>query len=526
MTPIRRAMLAATVTAGALAVASVPAHAKVAMHKGPHSAPTYAPSVPAEADIIVAGRAGGAPVTTLEQAIGLAYWTNPALLAQRSTLRATDTLYPGARSAYGPQLSLQMRHEFARDRLETQPDVWRRSQGFSSTAELIFSQNIFSFGRRSAAEGAALAEIELGRDQLRLMEAQTMLDVISVYAAVIRDREILAIANENLALLTRQYDSSGKRFGVHEITATDLQQVQTRVEFGRAQVLSAKGQLGASESRFLMLVGALPGALADPSLKLTDVASLEDAYVQVDINSPLVHAAQAREKISRAQIASARAQSGPEVSVQGSGAYGTVTPYQNSLRAAELRSAVVLTMPLIDSGARRAQIERARQTNDADWRLADMALREARQAAASAWDGYQAARQSLDHYRAAADAAEKAYNGAVVQEKAGARTTLDVLDLARDLLTVRTSHVSAKANEYVARASLVSAMGGLEGPLLVPAIRAYDPDGNFQKQDGRGDVPVLTYLLSGIDDMMVGDLLKDRAIRDPAGSSRATAQLP
>lgn len=466
------------------------------------------------------------PVTTIEDAITIAYWTNPTLLAQRSNLRAADTLFPEARSAYGPQIDLRASHGFARDRLETQPGIWRRQQGLSSTAELIFSQSLFSSGRRAASEGAALAEIELGRNQLRLQEAQTMLDVITAYVSVIRDRETVGIAQENLALLDRQYDSSRKRFAVREITATDLQQVETRVEFGRAQLLSAKGQLGASESQFLRHVGALPGELADPSLTLIGVASLEQAYTLVETNSPLIQAAQAREKISRANIAGARAERGPDLSWQGSGAYGTLTPYSNDLRTTEMRSALVLTMPLVDSGARRARIERARQTNDADWRLVDMALRDARQTAAAAWDGHQAARLSLYHYRQATDAAEKAYKGAAVQEKAGMRTTLDVLDLARDLLTVRTSYVSAKANEYIARSSLIAAMGNLEGAALIPSIRAYDPDIHFRQQDGRGDVPLLTYVLSGLDSFVAPDLSSDRAVRDPAGQLYSSPQIP
>ena len=490
----------------------------------PRTPLSYQPSVPLQADRPDAIR--NTPVTTLEEAIALAYWTNPNLLAQRSNLRAADTLFPEARSAYGPQLNLRATHGVARDRLETQPGIWKREQGISSTAELIFSQSLFSSGRRAAAEGSALAQIELGRNQLRLQEAQTMLDVITAYVLVIRDREAVAIAQENLALLDRQYDSSRKRFNVHEITATDLQQVETRLEFGRAQLLSAKGQLGSSESQFLRHVGAIPGVLVDPSPTPLGVASLDQAYGVVEANNPLVQAAQAREKISRANIASARAERGPDLSWQGSGTYGTLTPYQNELRTTELRSALVLTMPLIDSGARRARIERARQTNDADWRLVDMALRDARQIAASAWDGYQAARLSLDHYRQATDAAENAYKGAAIQEKAGMRTMLDVLDLARDLLTVRTSYVSAKANEYIARSNLIAAMGNLEGASLVPSIRAYDPDLHFSQQDGRGDVPLLTYVLSGLDSFVVSDLSQDRAVRDPSGVVRAAPHLP
>ncbi len=487
--------------------------------------PIYKPAYPYGADAAVAGRDAAASVTSLDEAFALAYWTNPTLLAQRASLKSVDALYPGARAAYGPQVTLQGRHGYAWDRVETTPNNWIGQRGFSSTATLIFNQPIVSFGRRSAAEGSALAQIALGRSQLRLSEAQTMLDVVTDYITVIRDREALTIAQDNLGLLERQYNDSEARFRVREITSTDLQQVQTRVEFGRAQVLNAQGQLGISQSRFLQDVGGIAGQLASPAPLQIGVATLEDAYATAEINSPLVRAAQAREKISRAELAAARAEQLPDVTWQNSGAYGPLTDYQNSLRTTEVRSSVVVTLPLIDSGIRRSRIEQVKQANDADWRLIDQALRDTQQAVAGAWDAYRSALLSLDHYREASAAAQKAFDGAVVQEKAGARTTLDVLDLARDLLNVRTNYVTAQANEYVARANLVAAMGNLEAPLLVPSIRGYDPRENFDRQKGRGDVPLLTPVLSGLDSVFTGDLKSDRVVRDPAGQLRTQSSV-
>ena len=488
------------------------------------SLPLYQPDFPYGADASVASRNSAKTVTSLDEAITLSYWTNPDLLAQRAALRSTDALYPGARAAYGPQVTLQGRQEYARDRFAS-PLQLRNNQGWSSTATLIFTQPVWSFGRRYANESSALAQIALGRNQLRLSEAQTMLAVITDYVSVIRDRAALSIAEENLGLLERQYTDSNARFRVREITSTDLQQVETRVAFGRAQVLNARGQLGVSQSRFLQDVGGIAGPLAEPAPLNLGVASLEDAYGIAELNSPLIRAAQAREKISRAQLEAARAESLPDVTTQATGSYGSVSPYMNDPRTTELRASVVVTVPLIDSGVRRAQIERARQANDADWRLIDAALRDSRQAVAGAWDAYRSTLLSLDHYREASEAAQRAYNGAVIQEKAGARTTLDVLDLARDLLNVRTNYVTAQANEYIARANLLAAMGNLEGPLLVQGISTYNPEDNFRRQEARGDIPLLMPLLSGLDSIGVDNLKRDRPVRDPAGPLRVKSNV-
>ncbi|OYW48918.1 MAG: hypothetical protein B7Y36_03900 [Novosphingobium sp. 28-62-57] len=466
------------------------------------------------------------PVTRLEQALALAYDANPNLLAQRGVLRSTDALYPGARSAYGPQVSVEGRHTFSWDRTQLQSGNYAAIDGFASTATLIFTQPLFSFGRRFASEQSALAQIELGRNQLRLTEAQTMLSVIRDYVFLQRDRAVAEISEENLELLSRQLSASSARFKVREVTSTDLQQVETRVSLGRAQLLNAQGNVGASQSRFVQSIGALPGTLSAPPPLDPGVATLDEAYVIAEAESPLIQAAQAREKVSRAELAAARAEQYPSVSMQSTGGYGTVTPYANTRRTTELRSAIVVGIPLIDGGSRRARIEGAEQANDADWRLLDAALRDTRQAVAEAWNSWRAAGQSVEHFRMAANAARKAYDGAAIQEKAGARTTLDVLDLARDLLNVRTSYAGAMANEYVARAALLAAMGRLEAPLLLPDLRRYDPEVNFRNQRWRGDVPLITPILSGIDSLPVRDLETDRAFRDASVNVRSGSTVP
>jgi outer membrane protein TolC len=59
-----------------------------------------------------------------------------------------------------------------------------------------------------------------------------------------------------------------------------------------------------------------------------------------------------------------------------------------------------------------------------------------REAVSSSWNQLTASRASLEHYARASEAARRAFEGALKQHRAGARTTLDVLDLARDLLNV------------------------------------------------------------------------------------------
>lgn len=480
--------------------------------------PVYNPSFPYGADASVAARAPAQAVTTLRDAIAIAYWSNPQLLAERANLRSTDNQLPIARSAYGPTLDLQASQNYQRDRTELVPNRFRGDQGFSNTASLILNQPLYTFGRNRAREESARAQILLGRDSLRLTEAQVLLDVVSAYVSVQRDALSVQVSQENLDLLVRQFTDSAERFRVREITSSDLQQIETRVELARGQLLQAQGQLGVSRGQFLGSVGAPAGVLlAEPAPLPIAAPDIAGAYAYAEVNSPLVRAAQAREKISRAGVEAARAEMGPRLDLRGVGTYGSASPYSDNLRTTNVGASVTLTQPLIDSNLRDSQLRAAKEANEADWRLLDLALRDTREAVSTSWNQLTAQRASLEFFARASEAARRAYEGALEQERAGARTTLDVLDLARDLLNVRTNFIIAEANEYLARAQLLATIGRLEAPLLVPDIRSYDPLANFERVRRSGDIPLLTPALSGLDGLTGRDVETDRPIRDPAG---------
>ncbi len=470
--------------------------------------------------------ARAAPIRTLAEAITLAYRTNPQLLSARADARSVDYRIPQARAAFGPSLNATGAYTFTRVRTETAPGSFTGAQGWMSTAALVLNQPLFTFGRNAANATGAVAASELQRDVLRLTEAQILSNVVTAYVSVLRDAAAVTIARENLALLERQLDDNSRRYAARDLTQTDLEQTRTRVEFGRAQLLQAEGNLGVSQKQFLQFVGAPPGELAAPDLIDVRFATLAAAYAYGEANSALIRAAQARERVSRAAVAAARADYLPRVDLRGTADYGSVSPFNDRLRATQLVGQVVLTQALVDSGLRRARVGEAREANQSDWRLVDMALRDTRQAIGSAWDQLAATRTSLANYRAAIDAADRAYQGAVLQQRAGDRSTLDVLDLARDLLTVRTSYNTALANEYIARASLLAAAGLLEAPLILTGLTAYDAGAHTARVRDNGDIPLLTPLLSAVDGVTNPNLRRERPSRDDSAAQALDQALP
>jgi outer membrane protein len=440
--------------------------------------------------------------------------------------RSTDYRIPQARAAFGPSLTANGAYTFTRTRSELMPGSFAGARGWTSTASLILNQPLFTFGRNAANTASAVAASEYQRDVLRLTEAQVLNNVVTAYVSVLRDAAAVTIARENLALLERQLADNTQRYQARDLTQTDLDQTRTRTEFGRAQLFQAEGQLGASQKQFLQYIGAPPGELAAPDLLEVRFTALDAAYAYAEANSALIRAAQAREKISRASLTAARADYLPRVDLRGTADYGSLSPYNDNLRTTQLVGQVTLSQPLFDSGLRSARVGEAREANQSDWRLLDQALRDTREAVGSAWDQLAATRASLAGYRAAIDAADRAYQGAVLQQRAGDRSTLDVLDLARDLLTVRTSYNTALANEYLARASLLAAAGMLEGPMIVSDLPPYDADAHYERVRNNGDVPLLTPAISALDGITNGNLRRDRPSRDGGALQALDQALP
>ena len=481
----------------------------------PAAAPAFRPELPRETPEEQLAVDPETPVTGLAAAIERAYWTNPQLIGERARARSFDYRLPQARGQYGPQLQYSGTHEYRRDSFEQAIGGSLTRSGWSSTASAILRQPLFTFGRLRAGEDGARAAIAIGQASLRSAEQDILLNTINAYSSVLRDRAGVRISADNLDLLTRQAADTQARLSARESTLTNSEQAASRLELARAQLLSAQAAAASSEAAFLRFVGSPAGTLAAPAPLPIPARTLEEAYDHAGANNPIIAAAYARERFSRAELAGARADMLPRVDLVGEANLGTVTPYSNDLRTTELRAGITISGTL-DAGIRRARIGEVSAANDADWRLIDAALRDNRAELAEAWNEWKSQTAAIERLAVAVTAARRAFDGAVLQERAGLRTTLDVLDLARDLLQVRSNYNASVAAAFVAQARVLAAMGALEMRYLVPDRKAYDPRIHLDKVDKQADMPLLTPMIRALDSLTT-PRRNDRSLRDPSG---------
>lgn len=453
------------------------------------------------------------PVTSLSAALELAYSTNPNLLAERARLESVDYRLPQARSRSGPQLSFESSYGYRRDNIEQSAGGYLPLTGWAPSAAAVFSQPLLTFGRNAASERTASAQIDYQRALLRATTQQVLLETVNAYVSVGRDREAVRIAQENLALLERDLTDNLSRMKAADTTRTDVQQVATRVEVGRAQLLQAQRSAAMSEAYFLKIVGSVPGELEPPLPFGLPASNLEDAYAMAQRANPVLAAAHARERVSRAQVGATKAERRPRLDLRGRAGVDTNLFGLDRLQQTSLRGEVVLSGPIFQSGALSARLNEAEAANDADWRLIDQTLRDVRAEVADAWNESLTAEASLQNLGRAVTLAEQAHDGAVQQQRYGMRTTLDVLDLARDLLSAKVSYNQARASAHVAKVKLLFAVGVLEDVVPRLGMPSHDIEEHYERARNDGDVPLITASVQALDRIPLGSD-ENREFRD------------
>jgi outer membrane protein len=437
---------------------------------------------------IVGGLAAPAWAQTLQEAIGLAYRTNPSLLAQRANQRALDESIVQARAGLRPTLNVTVSGDYVRDYSDApfgDPD------SDSSAASIGLSQTLWSAGRIGHGITAAEAEILAGRENLRDIEQSVLASVIQAYADVIRDMEILRIRQANLTVLQRQLEEASARFEVGEITRTDVAQSEARLAQSEADLANGQAQLSVSRAAYAAVVGQAPGDLAPMPVLPGVPADFDTALEVAMVDNPGIRGAAWSLRAAEANVAAARSEYLP--SVRATAAYGgSNTDFDRFGDIGDntrLTAGATLSVPLFTGGLNSSRVAAALERANAAQINVEGQRREALRVVSSAFAQSISARSTLEAGEEAVRAATVAAEGVRQEAQVGLRTTLDVLNQELELRNAEVTLASARRNEYVAQANLLAAMGRLEGPDLDPTLERYDPAANYERVRDRGALP-------------------------------------
>lgn len=430
-------------------------------------------------------RAETGAVGSLAAAFQRAFRTNPDILAQRASVRATQESIPQARAGLLPQVSATTYAGVlsARSLLSGPPNTFQSTSAFQRGVALTATQTLFDGWRTQNSVLQAQSQVGSQREQMRAIEQSVLLDVATTYLAVSTGQALVAVQRQNVGFLRETLNTTRTRLASGVATPTDLSQAEARLSRGMADLSSTETDLLIARDRFLRIVGAPPAARLAPVSPVDRlIPGSRDASRDIaGRENPVVLAAVSTVKSAESAIRVAQGQMLPQVSLQAQVARDIGIDV-STLRTDSAQVVGRVTVPLYAGGAPESQVRQSRELLG----QAQMQLDGARtQSRSAAYAGHAALDNATFTIRAATAevrAAELTVDGVRKQVDAGLRTLTDLLNAQQDMVNARARLLQATSDRLVASYTILAATGRLELPRLgiaQPAVGSPPPQSDL-----------------------------------------------
>ena len=388
---------------------------------------------------------------TLDEVLRLTFSTNKQLLLSRTQLQSSKTAIDISKSALGLNFSASINGSRGWN-------INQSSKSDSYSSSLTGSYNISDGNLSKSKVLIDEALYKIAKLQLRELEQKVLLDTINSYLNVLRDQKFVELSNNNVAVLERQFLEIRDRFQLGEVTRTDVSQAESALAAAKANLTAKVGSLKISSELFLSLVGIKPYKLMNIKTNFKLPSSLEIAKQNSLKTHTKIKAAKIEEQIARIRIDIAKSQKSPLISFKSifSNGYNSSSGNSNSVTF-RLEGSV----PIFNSGRIDNEINQAKINYKAQKESTLLVKRLVEQDIALAWSNVLVSKASIEARKRQVEASSLAYDGVVVEEKLGTRTTLDVINAEQNLLDARTQLASAEREHTYARFSLLAATGEL-----------------------------------------------------------------
>ncbi|MBO6784856.1 MAG: TolC family protein, partial [Alphaproteobacteria bacterium] len=230
--------------------------------------------------------ASNAGAQSLPEALALTYETNPDIAAARASLRSTDEEVPQALANWRPNVEINGAYGVRERQREFSTGVDIDNTDQPQSIALNISQNLFRGFRTVSATDQAHNLVAAGRANLISREQTVLLEAVTAYMNVLRDRAILDLRQNNVRVLQQQQQATRDRFDVGELTRTDVAQADSRLATAIADETTARGNLDSSVADYIEVIGQPPGTLVPPALPEGLPASEDEAVELAKTNNP------------------------------------------------------------------------------------------------------------------------------------------------------------------------------------------------------------------------------------------------
>jgi adhesin transport system outer membrane protein len=287
------------------------------------------------------------------------------------------------------------------------------------------------------------------------------LRAIEVYLEVLKRRELLTLAKNNLQAHLRINDQIGLRSDRGVGTTADRDQSRARRALAENNFYTAQVDLADAEANFFSAVGRVPDELeSPPSIKGEVPLSLSDAQKSMLVNNPYLKSAQADVQAAEKQYEIAKSPFYPRFDAElAVGANDNLQGEEGHDN--EWRAAVVMNYNLFNGNRDKARMRSDSYKTGQAMDIRNNALRMLNENMSLAWNAMNNARQQTPVAREYAETTTRVRAAYQDQFGLGQRTLLDLLDSENELYNASRRYTEVRYTEEFAMYRVLATEGEL-----------------------------------------------------------------
>lgn len=320
------------------------------------------------------------------------------------------------------------------------------------------------FGRLRSLKKSALEDFLASKQALNVTRIALIAETANSYAQLLLDRELLKIAEKNLAAQSDRYKFSQARYKNGIDSQTDLLNAEATIESAKNNFETYKKLVKQDENALMLLMGTFErSALPQDDVKFSDIKINEDLLDLVPSASlllrPDIQQAEHELKSANANIGAARAAFFPSITLTGNYGYAS-REMTNLLDSKTWSFTPQINMPIFAGGKNLYNLKLADLRKKVEIAQYEKAIQTAFREVSDQLAERDAIVNQFESFDKILKSRKKANDISEVKHQVGISSALNVVDAKIALFAAEQNQASAK-KEYIANLiSLYKVMGG------------------------------------------------------------------
>ncbi len=399
----------------------------------------------------------------LIQVYTLSLKSDPQLLAEAASRRATGELDDQAKANFLPQVDLtanngRVRQDTSAQSLGGKQDYNNHGYSLSITQPIFRKQN---FVQQTQAEIA----IESAEASYRSKEQDLIVRVAEDYFDLLGQQDDLSFSLAEREAIALQLEQTNQRFEVGMVTITDVAESQAAFDLANASVIDSENEVANSKERLRETSGSyideLASLRAESPLVTPDPQDIEQWTEVALAQNPSLVVAQRNVEDARQNIALQKSGHYPSLDLVGQTTYSSQseTNFGGGSKTHQDSISLQFSLPIyagggVTSRSREAghRLDQAMQNEEQERRAVKRQTREAYNSVMSGISRVKALKQAVISSEKALESTEAGY-------EVGTRTTVDVLNVRRELFSARRDYARSRYDYIVNILRLKQAAG-------------------------------------------------------------------